>query len=41
MIQPDELVGGEWPEWYRLTPIQRGLESDKLWHVYLGLGTGP
>ena len=30
MIQPEELVGGEWAEWYRLTPVQRWLESEKL-----------
>ena len=38
MIQPDELVGGEWAEWYRLTPVQRWLESEKLWQTYLALG---
>lgn len=38
MIQPDELVGGEWAEWYRLTPVQRWLESEKLWRTYLALG---
>src|SRR5216110_1600539 len=38
MIQPEELVGGEWVEWYRLTPVQRWLESEKLWQTYLALG---
>ena len=38
MIQADELVGGEWAEWYRLTPVQRWLESEKLWQTYLALG---
>jgi hypothetical protein len=38
MIQPEQLVEGEWAEWYRLTPIQRWLESEKLWQTYLGLG---
>ncbi len=38
MIQPEQLVEGEWAEWYRLTPIQRWLESEKLWHTYLALG---
>ena len=38
MIQPDELVGGEWAKWYRLTPVQRWLESEKLWQIYLALG---
>ena len=38
MFQPEELVGGEWAEWYRLTPLQRWLESEKLWQTYLALG---
>src|SRR5437870_6971276 len=38
MIQPEELVGGEWAEWYRLTPLERWLESEKLWQAYLALG---
>jgi hypothetical protein len=38
MIQPEELVGDEWAEWYRLTPAQRWLESEKLWQTYLALG---
>ena len=38
MIQPEDLVGGEWAEWYRLTPVQRWLESEKLWQTYLALG---
>ncbi len=38
MIQPEELVGEEWAEWYRLTPAQRWLESEKLWQTYLALG---
>jgi hypothetical protein len=38
MIQADELVGGEWAEWYSLTPVQRWLESEKLWQTYLALG---
>src|SRR6266404_8298765 len=38
MIQPEELVGGEWADWYRLTPVQRWLESEKLWQTYLALG---
>ena len=27
MIQAEELVGEEWAEWYRLTPLERWLES--------------
>jgi hypothetical protein len=38
MIQLEQLVGGEWAEWYRLTPVQRWLESEKLWQTYLALG---
>ena len=38
MIQPEELVGGEWAEWYRLTPVQRWLESEKLSQPHLALG---
>jgi hypothetical protein len=38
VIQPEELVGEEWAEWYRLTPVQRWLESKKLWQTYLALG---
>ena len=38
MIQPEQLVEGEWAEWYRLTPAQRWLESEKLWQTYLGFG---
>ena len=29
----DELVGEEWAEWYRLTPLQRWEESAKLWQI--------
>jgi hypothetical protein len=38
MIEPEQLVGDEWAEWYRLTPAQRWLESEKLWQTYLALG---
>ena len=38
MIQPEQLVGEEWAEWYRLTPVQRWLESEKFWQTYLALG---
>ena len=38
MIQPEQLVAGEWAEWYRLTAVQRWLESEKLWQTYLALG---
>jgi hypothetical protein len=38
MIQPEELVGGGWAEWCRLTPAQRWLESVKLWQICFALG---
>ena len=38
MMKPEDLVGEEWAEWYRLTPAQRWLESEKLWQTYLALG---
>jgi hypothetical protein len=38
MVKPEDLVGEEWAEWYRLTPVQRWLESEKLWQTYLALG---
>ena len=31
MIAMEELVGEEWAEWYRLTPLERWRESQKLW----------
>jgi len=38
MITPEELVGEEWAEWYSLTPLERWLESEKLWRTYQYLG---
>jgi hypothetical protein len=37
-LRAEDLVGGEWAAWYRLTPEQRFLESTKLWETYLALG---
>lgn len=34
-VSPEELVGHEWADWYRLTPAERWLESEKLWQIYL------
>jgi len=28
----------EWEEWYRLTPLERWRESEKLWEFYLAVG---
>ena len=38
MVQPEQLVDAEWAEWYRLTPAERWLESEKLWVAFLALG---
>jgi hypothetical protein len=38
MISPEELVGEEWASWYRLSPVERWRESEKLWTIYLHLG---
>ena len=38
MIPAQELVGEEWAEWYRLTPVERWLESEKLLQTYLAMG---
>jgi hypothetical protein len=38
MIQPEDITEGEWADWYRLTPAERWLESEKLWQTYLALG---
>ena len=38
MISPEELVGEEWAAWYRLSPLERWRESEKLWNVYFHLG---
>lgn len=38
MIDPEEYVGLEWAEWYRLTPEERWQETLKLWDSYLALG---
>ena len=38
MVEAKDLVGEEWAEWYQLTPVQRWLESQKLWQTYLTLG---
>jgi hypothetical protein len=38
VVDLEELVGAEWAEWYRLSPAQRWLESEKLWQTYLALG---
>jgi hypothetical protein len=38
MFHPAHVVEDEWVEWYRLTPVQRWLETEKLWQTHLALG---
>jgi hypothetical protein len=38
VIQPDQLVGPEWAEWYCLSPSERWLESGRLLAAFLMLG---
>lgn len=38
MVDIEEHCGGEWAEWYLLTPQERWLESARLWSTYLALG---
>ena len=37
-VRPEDLVGEEWAEWYRLSPAERFAESMKLWDTYLAMG---
>lgn len=34
----EQLFGGEWADWYLLTPQERWRESEKLWEIYLEHG---
>jgi len=34
-------VEDEWLEWYRVTPADRWIESQKLWEFYLSSGGTP
>jgi hypothetical protein len=38
LIEPEELVGGEWAEWYAMTPQERWAESMKMWARFIALG---
>jgi len=38
MIPAEQIVGDEWADWYGLTPVERWLESEKLWQTYLAFG---
>jgi hypothetical protein len=35
MIDPEEIVGAEWAQWYRMTPQERWDASARLWADYL------
>lgn len=39
MLDWDEYFDPEVIDWYRMTPQQRWAESEKLWSVYLLLGS--
>ncbi len=34
----EDLVDDEWVEWYRMTPLERWKETQKLWTFYLQMG---
>jgi hypothetical protein len=38
MLEAEEIVGDEWADWYRLTPLQRWHASGELWEHYLQIG---
>ena len=37
-VPAEEIVGQEWAEWYALSPVERFLESEKLWETYIAFG---
>jgi hypothetical protein len=38
MIDIEEYCGGEWAEWYLMSPAERWEASCQLWETYLALG---
>ncbi len=38
MLRAENIVGGEWVEWYRMTPQERFRESAKLFQIYQAHG---
>jgi hypothetical protein len=38
VVDLENIVGGEWADWYLLTPLERWQESMKLWTHYLLIG---
>ena len=37
-MEIEEICEPEWIEWYRMTPQERWVESEKLWQTFLALG---
>jgi len=38
VIAPEDIIEGEWLDWYRLTPLERWHESQKLREQFLAMG---
>jgi hypothetical protein len=38
MLSIESVCDEEWEEWYRMTPQDRWLESERLWATFLALG---
>ncbi len=38
LLNPVDLVGEEWAEWYMMSPEERWRASEGLWATYLALG---
>lgn len=38
MIEPEDIVSAELAAWYRLTPLERLRETEKLWAHYISIG---
>ena len=38
MLQSEDIVRGEWAEWYAMTPLERWHASGELWVHYLSIG---
>jgi hypothetical protein len=38
VISPEDIIEGEWLDWYQLTPLERWHESLKLRARYLAMG---
>lgn len=38
LLEPEDLCDPKRAAWYRLTPVERWMESERLWATYLTLG---